>query len=298
MADPLEALWEAGRIASRVRDRIRGRVEAGMRVIEICEMVESWIREMGGEPAFPCNVDIGHVAAHYTSPPGDPTVVPEGSLIKVDLGVHVDGYIADTAVTISLDPMLGGLVEAAEGALEEAIGAIRAGVRASEVGATIERAMRRRGAIPIRNLTGHRMARYLVHAGEAIPNVAAPTLHRLKAGEVYAVEPFATLPEASGEVVDGPHGNIYLFKKRRSLDSELARRMLSYIQSEYRTLPFAHRWVAGRFPGSEGVEAFKELVRSKCLYPYPQLIERSLRPVAQAEHSLIVIEEGCEVITA
>jgi methionyl aminopeptidase len=296
--DPLDAMRLAGRIASKVRERVRGRVEAGMRVIEICEDVERWIRDLGGEPAFPCNVDIDHVAAHYTSPPHDSTVVPEGSLVKVDLGVHVDGYIADTATTVCLEPRYETLVRAAEEALEEAIRSIRAGVRASEVGAVIERAMRRRGAIPIRNLTGHRMARYIVHSGEAIPNVAAPYLHRLSAGELYAVEPFATLPEAAGEVADGPPGNIYIFKKRRSLGGDTAREMLRFIMSEYRTLPFAFRWVARRFPGPEGVRAFHELLDSRCIYSYPQLLERSRMPVAQAEHSLIVEEDGCEVITA
>lgn len=296
--DPLDTLRIAGRIASKVRDRIRSRVEAGMRIIQICEDVEHWIREFGGEPAFPCNVDIDHIAAHYTSPPQDPTVVPEGSLVKVDLGVHIDGYIADTATTICLEPRLKTLVEAAEASLEEAIKSIKAGVRASEIGALIERAIRRRGAVPIRNLTGHRMMRYVLHAGEAIPNVAAPHLHRLRAGDLYAVEPFATLPEASGEVVDGPPGHIYIFKKKRSLEGEMAREMLKFIQSEYRTLPFAYRWIIRRFPGPKGERAFMELVSSRCLYSYPQLLERSGRPVAQAEHSLIVMEDGCEVITA
>ncbi|MBS7652841.1 MAG: type II methionyl aminopeptidase [Candidatus Bathyarchaeia archaeon] len=296
--DPLDAIRRAGRIASKVRERIRSRIEAGVKVIQICEDVECWIRELGGQPAFPCNVDIDHVAAHYTSPPQDQMTVPEGSLVKVDLGVHIDGYIADTATTVCLDPRYEVLIEAAEEALEEAIRRIRAGVRASEIGSVIERAMRRRGAVPVRNLTGHRMARYIVHAGEAIPNVASPHLHRLRAGDLYAVEPFATLPEASGEVVDGPPGNIYIFKKKRSLSGEMAREMLRIIQSEYRTLPFAHRWISRRFQGQEGEKAFMELVDSRCIYSYPQLLERSRRPVAQAEHSLIVTEDGCEVITA
>lgn len=298
MMDPLDAIRRAGRIASNVRERIRSRVEAGVKIIQICEDVERWIRELGGQPAFPCNVDIDHVAAHYTSPPQDPMAVPERGLVKIDLGVHIDGYIADTATTVCLDPRYEVLVEAAEEALEEAIRSIKAGVRASEIGGVIERAMKRRGAAPIRNLTGHRMARYIVHAGEVIPNISAPHLHRLRAGDLYAVEPFATLQEASGEVVDGPPGNIYIFKKKKSLSGEMAREMLRVIQSEYRTLPFAYRWVARRFPGPEGERAFMELVGSRCLYPYPQLLERSRRPVAQAEHSIIVTEDGCEVITA
>lgn len=296
--EPLEALREAGRIASKVRTSISRRVEVGMKLIDICDSVERWIRELGGEPAFPCNVDIDHVAAHYTSPMGDAASVPEGSLVKVDIGVHIDGYIADTAVTVCFEPRLEPLVEAAGAALDAGLRMVREGVRASEVGAVIERAMKARGVAPIRNLTGHKVTRYIVHAGSVIPNVASIDGHRLEAGEVYAVEPFTTLPEAAGEVVDGPPGHIYAFQKKRSVRGEAAKKMLKFIQRQYRTLPFASRWVLRRFPGPEGRDAFAELVRSRCLHAYPQLIERSRRPVAQAEHTVIVTEDGCEVTTA
>ena len=296
--EELEALRRAGAIASQVRKRVIGLVKPGVKLIDICEKVEQWIRELGGEPAFPCNVDVDHVAAHYTSPIDDETRVPEDSLVKVDIGVHVEGYIADTAVTICLNPELEYLVEAAEEALEEGIAAIRAGVRASEVGAAIEEAMKRLGARPIRNLTGHKVSRYILHAGSVIPNVSSMLeRHRLEIGEVYAVEPFSVPREADGVVVDGPPSNIYIYRKKRSVGG-LAKRMLRHIQAEYRTLPFASRWVLKAFPGIEGLEAFEQLLRIGCLYSYPQLLERSHAPVAHAEHTVIVTEDGCEVTTA
>jgi len=293
-----DSLIKAGRIASQVREEAKSIVEIGKPVIEICEFVRRRVGELGGGLAFPCNVDIDHVAAHYTSPLGDTTVVEDGSLVKVDIGVHVDGYIADTAATVCFDPSLRGLVDAAEAGLDEAIKAVRAGARSGDIGAIIERAIKARGAIPIRNLTGHRMARYVVHAGQSIPNVSAGNGHTLREGEVYAIEPFSVPPTASGLITDGPTGHIYLFKKKRRVRSETAKRMLKVIQSEYRTMPFASRWIQGKFPGQDGVEAFSELLRSKCVYSYPQLVERSRAPVAQAEHTVIVTEDGCTVTTA
>lgn len=295
--EELEALWRAGAIASQVRRRVKSLVKPDVRLIEICEEVERWIKELGGKPAFPCNVDVDHVAAHYTSPPGDESKVREGTLVKVDIGVHVDGYIADTAVTVCLDPELEYLVEAAEEALREGIATIRAGVKASEVGAAIEEAMRRRGARTISNLTGHKVARYIVHAGSVIPNVSTLDGQRLEVGEVYAVEPFSTPPEADGVVVNGPPSHIYIYRKKRSVKG-LARRMVRYIQAEYRTLPFASRWVLRAFTGVEAQEAFNSLVEVGCLHSYPQLLERSHAPVAQAEHTVIVTQEGCEVTTS
>jgi methionyl aminopeptidase len=295
---PEDALMKAGGIASRIRNEVRSRVKAGTPIIEICDFVEGTMREMGGAPAFPCNVDINQVAAHYTSPVGDSTAVPEGSLVKVDIGVHVDGYIADTATTICLDPRLDGMVEAAEAGLNAAISMVRAGVESTDIGGAIERAIRARGYAPIRNLTGHRMARFVVHAGQSIPNIPEGRGHQLREGEVYAIEPFSVPPDAAGLVVDGAPSNIYLFRKKRKVRSEAGKRMLKFIQAEYRTMPFASRWVLGRFPGLEGVEAFAELQRTKCVYSYPQLVERSRAPVAQAEHTVIVTEKGCVVTTA
>ena len=293
-----DSLIKAGRIASQVREEAKSIVEVGKPVIEICEFVRRRVGELGGGLAFPCNVDIDHVAAHYTSPLGDTTVVEDGSLVKVDIGVHVDGYIADTATTVCFDPRLRGLVDAAEAGLGEAIKVVRAGAKSGDIGAIIERTIKARGAIPIRNLTGHRMARYVVHAGQSIPNVSSGNGHTLREGEVYAIEPFSVPPTASGMVTDGPTGHIYLFKKKRRVRSETAKRMLKVIQSEYRTMPFASRWIQGKFPGQDGVEAFSELLRSKCVYSYPQLVERSRAPVAQAEHTVIVTEDGCTVTTA
>jgi methionyl aminopeptidase len=293
-----EALMKAGRIASQVRSEVRSIVDVGKPLIEICDFVQKSIKDLGGSQAFPCNIDIDHVAAHYTSPVGDRSVIPEGGLVKVDIGVHVDGYIADTATTICLEPRLEGLVKAAEDGLDAGVKKVRAGVRASDIGSVIEKAIKGRGFKPIRNLTGHRMARYLVHAGQSIPNVSSSDSHRLQEGNVYAIEPFSVPPDASGFVINGPPGHIYLFKKKRKVNSDTARHMIKFIQAEFRTLPFASRWVLRKFPGHGGVNAFSELQRSRCIYSYPQLVERSGSPVAQAEHTVIVTEDGCVVTTA
>lgn len=271
-------------------------MKPGVKIIDICDRVERMTAELGGRPAFPCNVDIDRVAAHYTAAVTDGSTILENSLVKVDIGVHVEGYIADTAVTVCLNPELEYYVDAAEAALEEAIRSIRVGVRASVVGAAIEQTIRGRGLKPIRNLTGHKLARYVVHAGRSIPNVGGLDTHALEEDEVYAIEPFTVPPDAAGEVRDGAPSNIYRFDKKRGV-SDQSKEMLRFIQSEYRTLPFASRWVLRKFPGPEGVRAFNELLSSRSVAGYPQLVEKSNATVAQAEHTVIVKADGCEVTT-
>lgn len=289
---------KAGLIASRVREKTRKFVEVSVPLIEICDFVEDNIRKLGGFPAFPCNVDIDQVAAHYTSSIEDTSIIMDGSLVKIDIGVHVDGYIADTAVTICFEPAYQTMVEAAEESLDAAIKVIKAGVSASDIGATIERTIRSKGYIPIRNLTGHRLGRYIVHAGQSIPNIGGTNSHSLSEGEVYAIEPFSVPRDAFGKVTDGAPSNIYRFLKKRKVKSDRAKKMLKLIQNKYRTLPFTSRWVLREIPGPKSAEAFRELLEAKCVYSYPQLVEGSGAPVAQAEHTVVVESDGCTVTTA
>jgi methionyl aminopeptidase len=296
--ETLNSLLKAGLIASRVREETRNFVKVGLPIIEICDFVEDNIRKLGGVPAFPCNVDIDKVAAHYTSPITDKARIVDGSLVKIDIGVHVDGYIADTAVTICLDPTYQTMVEAAEESLETAIKMIKAGVSASDIGAAIEKTIKSKGYIPIRNLTGHRLGRYIVHAGQSIPNIGGTNSHILSEGEVYAIEPFSVPRDAIGKVTDGAPSNIFRFLKKRKVKSDQAKKMLKLIQRKYRTLPFASRWILRESSGIENAEAFQELLEAKCIYSYPQLVEASGAPVAQAEHTVIVESDGCTVTTA
>jgi methionyl aminopeptidase len=111
------------------------------------------------------------------------------------------------------------------------------------------------------------------------------------------MEPFAVPKTADGLVMDGAPSNIYRLVKKRNVKGK-TKTMMKYIQSEYKSLPFASRWVHRKFKGSDGIAAFNELLKSKTIMSYPQLIEKTRAKVAQAEHSVIVTEDGCEVTTA
>lgn len=194
----------SGKILRETREEMKIHVREGMPIIQVCEKAENLIRSKGGKPAFPCNVSINEVAAHYTSPPDDENKIPEKAVVKVDLGVHVDGYVTDTAFTACFNPEHRQMADAAEYALKTAVENIHADMNVSKIGSLIENAIRNRGFKPISNLTGHSVGRYLIHAGTSIPNVSQLSLTKVKAGEVYAIEPFVTLPEAVGRVEDSP----------------------------------------------------------------------------------------------
>jgi len=295
--DVLQKYQKAGRIASKVRNMVPNLVHAGALIIDICNKVESMIHEHGGKPAFPCNVCINNIAAHYTSPPGDVGTISEGSLVKVDIGVHVDGYIADTAVTICLNPEYSPLVEAVEIGLREACTVIRPGLKASDVGTVIQKAIETRGFKPIWNLCGHKTVRYLLHAGKSIPNVSHLNGEKIEADEVYAIEPFAVMKKAAGKVEELSEALIYRYMKDRPLKTDSAKLLLQRVKNEFRTLPFAKRWIQNLVPPLAFDNAFSELLSSKAIVKYPVLAEASGSLVAQAEHTVIVTQKGCTVIT-
>ncbi|HID17279.1 TPA: type II methionyl aminopeptidase [Candidatus Bathyarchaeota archaeon] len=287
---------EAGSIASKVRSMVASIVKEGVKVLDVCEEIEGLIFKMGGRPAFPCNIGINEVAAHYTSPPGDKSLIPRGSIVKVDFGVELSGYIADTATTITFDPEFSPMLKAAEDSLAAAIAFIREGVEAKDVGKVIEERIKRYGYKPIKNLTGHKMERYILHTGKVIPNFPGIDGSKLREGEVYAVEPFVTTADGAGIVVERPDSHIFRLQKGKTKDKK-AGAMVELIKENYRTLPFALRWLKKIYVNEHWERAFKAALSQKCLSPYPVLVEARGEPVAQVEHTIIVKEDGCEVLT-
>jgi len=295
--DVLKKYQHAGKIAREVREEMKHFVREEMPLIEVCEKAEKLIREKGGQPAFPCNVSVNEVAAHYTSPPDDKQTIPSNSLVKVDIGVHLDGYIADTAITICFNPEHENLIRTAEEALAVAVKAIYAGISTSKLGSTIEKTIKTYGCRPISNLTGHQIGRYLIHTGKSIPNVSHFLGSKIREGEVIAIEPFVTVANAVGRVKDGDEKTIFRFVKRKSLRNPFAKRLLGCIERNFKTLPFSKRWLKGFVPQEQHFKAFQELLHSKCLMSYPVFIEASGKPVAQAEHTVLVLRDGCKVLT-
>lgn len=294
----LESYLKAGKIASEVRETARRRNHVGSTLYEVCETVESQIRDRNGAPAFPVNVSLNEIAAHYTAEPNDSTTVKEGDVLKIDIGVHVDGYIADTAVTVCYDPKYEGLIRAAESALSEAVRISRANTKASDIGKVIESTITKFGFRPIQNLSGHSLQQYTVHAGKSIPNIwTRGSSFSLIANEAYAIEPFVTTRDGQGVVYEGKVRNIFGISSRKPAKDGEADEMLAVLWSRYKTLPFAMRWLLDKYDEKDARRLIDVLVKKKNVHAYPILVEGQGKKVVQAEHTLIPSESGTTVIT-
>jgi methionyl aminopeptidase len=285
-----DAYIEAGRIADRVIRFGAREIQVNARIQDVVEQIEQRVLESEGAGlAFPLNLSRNEDAAHDTAMINDERVFQSGDVVKLDLGVHVDGYIADIATTVDLGNHLA-LVEASRSALEAAIALVRPGITVGELGAAIQDTIEGRGFQPIANLTGHGLGRWAIHVPPTVPNLRIQGGAALKEDMVFAIEPFVTT--GSGMVSGRNRVEIYQQIAIRPARLPAAKRILSKIRDR-KGMPFARRWIQG-----EKLDlALNTLVQAKALHPYPVLHDVPGSLVSQHEHTVIVTENGCVVTT-
>jgi len=290
---------QAGKIAAEARDYGAGLIKPGVSFLEVANLVESMILKRKAGLAFPVNISINEGAAHYSPRHDDTLIFKKGNVVKLDVGAHIDGYIADTATTVEVETNnYSNMIRASNDALDNAISLVKADVDFSEIGKIVEGTIKSYGYKPINNLSGHSLEQYKLHSGMSVPNVSnTHSKIKPKEGDVLAIEPFATNGE--GRVVSGRGSNIYLCNK--SFRSKLIRdnkskNLFDKLMVEFKTLPFAQRWCEDLFPNG-GNLALKKLSFLGLIKHYPQLIEAKGGTVTQKEHTVIVKEDGCETTT-
>jgi methionyl aminopeptidase len=292
----LEKLRQSGRISATALAHGRKMIVPGAKLEDIQNEVERVIREMGGSPAFPAQSSRNHIAAHYCSPPGDATTVQAGDIVKLDCGTHVDGYVTDNATTVDLrDGENSLLCAASKMALENAIAVMGPGTSLTEVGRQIETTIGSLGFKPVRNLTGHGVARYTIHCAPSVPNYADSKASRLRANMTIACEPFAS--DGKGMIdVDGK-AEVFMLRRDVRPKDNLPADIVKAMESTD-GLPFARRDLV-RWLGSlqKCEDALKVLNKKDLIDDYPPLCERPGVRIAQFEHTIFIHENGAEVIT-
>ncbi len=284
----MEKHEKAGEILKQVREEVLNLVKPGVKMLEVAEFVENRITELGAEPAFPCNISLNEDAAHCTPSKNDHRVFREGDLVKIDIGAHIDGFIADTAFTVDLGDH-SELVECAELALKKAIEIIEPGITTSEIGEQIESIAKDFGFKPVYNLTGHGFMPYIAHAPPTIYNYRVEKGVKIEEGMIFAIEPFIT--SGAGRVSERAETEIYSVISSKPVRMKMARELLSEVE-KYKTLPFAKRWLK-----NPREIIISKLVRDGVLRAYPVLTEVKREPVSQAEHTVVVEESEARIIT-
>ncbi len=292
--EAVEDLRKAGAVAREARILGAGMVAEGVALLDVAEEVESFIIRKGARPAFPVNISINDIAAHYSPRSDDTLKFTNGDLVKVDVGAHVNGYIGDTAQTVEVGTKnWGDLIESSSKALNMAIESVHDGVPVCTLGAAIERGIVSNGYKPITNLTGHGMKQYTLHAGLSITNYDDGSSTRLTTGMTIAIEPFAT--NGDGQVQNGKSGNIYRLMRPRDLKDQKAMVLFNQIRSDFGNLPFCERWCTAIDPDAQ--THLRTLVRHGLIFAYPILREERGGMVSQTEHTVHIHANRVEVTT-
>ncbi len=286
---------KAGEIATQVQELAKKNAKPGKKLLDLANEIEGKTIELGGEIAFPANLSVNNQAAHYTPCFEDELTIGEKDILKIDIGVHIEGYICDCAFTVDFSGENAKLVEASAAALDAAVNMAKPGVNVRQIGKTIQDEITKRGLKPISNLSGHAVEQFHLHAGINVPNVESGN-YVLEEGDVFAIEPFAT--NGYGEINEGDQTEIFLYTGaplRARLPS--TRKLATLIIEHYSDLPFAQRWLheeLSELPAFSINAALRELQLLSFISPYPVLIEKGKGLVSQAETTVIITEDGCK----
>ncbi|MGC8662940.1 MAG: type II methionyl aminopeptidase [Thermoplasmata archaeon] len=282
----IENYIKAGKIAANAIRLGLSIIREGEKAEKIADEIEYYIMKNNAGLAFPVNLSINDEAAHYSPEIDDDRVFKKNDIVKLDLGAHIEGYIADTAVTLQVGmDEKSALLKASEDALKNVIKAVRPGISLGEIGRIIENSIYQYGFKPIYNLTGHQLKKYILHAGISIPNYDDGNIKKIDAGMAFAIEPFAT--EGVGFVKEGKFGNIMQIISEDYENKD--------VFEKYRTLPFCTRWIYRDF--SNPKEVIDKLLNNKNVYKFPILKEKKKGMVSQFEHTFVVTSNEVYVTT-
>jgi methionyl aminopeptidase len=284
--DVLESYDKAREISDHVLSFAKPLVRENVKILELAENIEKKIVELKGGIAFPANISINENAAHYTPDINDTVILKEGMLVKIDFGVHVNGYIWDRAFSILIGKEKHDLIEASEKAMKEAMNAIKPGIRVCEVSEIIQDTINGFGFNPIHNLCSHALEQYTQHAEPTIPNGKNTIQQEIKEGQVIAVEVFAT--NGVGLVKESMPVLIYRFLQDKPVRLAEGRKILEMAKADFEFLPFAKRWLTSITTGIKLDMALRQLTEVDALEGYPVLREESGGAVAQSEETVIV----------
>jgi methionyl aminopeptidase len=289
--EDIEKLKKAGKTAAQVLGYGKGLIKKDASMVEVLDKTEEKIFELGAKPAFPAQISCNHLAAHYCPDEEDKTVFSD-QLVCLDVGVHVDGFIGDTAATVDLSGKYSDLVKAAEESLENAIKTIKVGVTLGEIGKAIQDTIQKYGFSPVRNLSGHGLGKYEIHTKPNIPNFDNGDSTQIDKGAVFAIEPFAST--GAGIVQDSGIATVFELSNKKPVRNPITRQVLKEIES-YNELPFTTRWLTRKF-GAKAKFALREMEQLGMLHAHHPLADKDKGMISQAEHSILIDDEGTVVI--
>ncbi|CAI5760524.1 unnamed protein product [Candida verbasci] len=314
MNNKWEDFRKGAEIHRRVRKKAQSSIKPGMKMTEIADLIENSIRTYSNNDhpykqgiGFPTGLSLNHVAAHYTPNTGDKLVLGKDDIMKVDIGVHVNGRICDAAFTMTFneDGKYDKIMEAVKEATYTGIKEAGIDVRLNDIGAAVQEVMEsyemeENGKILpikcIKNLNGHNIGDYIIHSGKTVPIIANGDMTKMEEGETFAIETFGST--GNGYVL--PEGEVSHYAMNSNIDDikvpERAKSLLNTIKSTFGTLPWCRRYLE-KTGEEKYLFALNQLVRAGIVEDYPPIVDKKGSYTAQYEHTILLHPHKKEVVT-
>ena len=319
----LDDLIKAGKMHYDIRNWVRTWIQPNMNLLDITNKIENEIKlrtnfetdnPLNRGLAFPVSLSINNCAAHYGSLKNEQNILQEDDICKIDFGIHFNGYMVDSAFTISFNDKYDKLIECGREATNKGVSLVVPDMILGEIGEQIQEIIesyeielngKTYKLKSIGDLSGHSIDRYKIHSGIPIPNIKPDhrseqlNSMRIKPNQLYAVETFPST--GSGHVFSRPVCSHYCYNYfDHSFDESFSlsgteQKLLYTIKQNYNTLPFNKRWLDSIIDGNQTMTLFK-LVKKNILKDFPPLYDIDGSYVAQFENTIYLGDNEKKII--
>mmetsp|Transcript_54845 Transcript_54845/g.63068 ORF Transcript_54845/g.63068 Transcript_54845/m.63068 type:complete len:387 (-) Transcript_54845:216-1376(-) len=307
----------AGKIANETLEKIIKKCVPGAGIVDICafgdEEIEKEVKKVYNKKklekgiAFPTCLSVNEICGHFSPLRSEPCALKEGDLVKIDLGVHIDGFISITAHTIVVSEKADAVVEgrkadvihAAYNALQVALRLLKPGQKNNDVTEHIAKVVESYKCNPVEGVLSHELKKHLIDGNNCIINKATFDQkvddYEFQVNEVYGLDIIASTGEGKPRETE-VRCTVYkrAIEKAYSLKLKASRQFFSELNERYPTLAFSMRSFEDETVAKLAVN---ECVKHELLHAYPVLAEKEGELVAQFKYTVMILKGGTVVVS-
>lgn len=287
------------------------------KIVDVCEIGDSFIREQTGNMyknvkkkiergvAFPTCISVNNTVCHFSPLASDETVMEAGDVLKIDMGCHIDGFIAVVAHTHVLQdgPVTGkaaDVIAAANTAAEVALRLVRPGKKNKDVTDAIQKVAAAYDCKIVEGVLSHQLKQFVIDGNKVVLSVSNTDTRvddaEFEENEVYAIDIVTSSGEGKPKLLDEKQTTIYkrAVDKNYHLKMKASRFIFSEISQKFPIMPFTARALEEK----RARLGLVECVNHELLQPYPVLHEKPGDYVAHIKFTVLLMPNGSDRVTS